>query len=175
MANSQNASAEPSSDELRRKILETELQTKQFELDDAQERNRLRAQQKVDRSRRNAMRQSELAAANSALANIQQQCRHRQGGVPHNVLKGDGKPCVVRTKMLDGYTYLLQCTRCRLKVFTPNPAHAEPKHEKHAQYLQDKQIYDRLWEMSQDSGLDEIVGPSFIFARNGVPFIPERV
>jgi hypothetical protein len=74
--------------------------------------------------------------------------------------------------MLDGVTWLLQCIRCRLKVFTPHAQHYRGRMD---EFAKDKAIYDKLWELSADSGLDEIKGPTFQFTKDGVPFIPERV
>jgi len=74
--------------------------------------------------------------------------------------------------MLDGFTWLLQCTRCRLRLFTPHPSLATTDPER---YAKEKAAYDKLWELAGDSGLDEIRGPTFTFLKDGVPFIPHRV
>jgi hypothetical protein len=141
-------------------------------LDQVQEDNLKRIEERVARSKSNAQRQSDLAAERNSRRSIQQVCRHRQGGSHLNIYKGDGKPCVVRTLMLDGFTYFIQCQRCRLQVFTPHPDMQEKDPEG---FKEQKAIYDRMFEMSEDSGLDEIRGPNFFFRKNGVPFIPERV
>lgn len=121
---------------------------------------------------RNEQRQAELAAIRSKIAQIQKLCRHRQGGRHQDVLKGDGKPCVTAMRMLDGYTLRLACSRCRKEVYTPHPALKDRDPQRFAKNMAE---YEKFLEMFEDSGLDMIRGPEFMFMRKGVPFIPERV
>lgn len=121
---------------------------------------------------RNEQRQAELKAIRAKQVSIQKLCRHKQGGQHQNILKGDGKPCVTAMRMLDGYTVRLACTRCRDEVYTPNPS-LEAKDPK--AFAVQSAKFAKFLELFEDSGLDMIRGPEFMFMRKGVPFIPERV
>jgi hypothetical protein len=158
-------------EEMHRLIAATELQSKILDLDRVKDDNARRLARKEAVENHNRQIQADVEAERRNMELAQRICRHRQGGRPQNVYAGDGKPCIVRTQMLDGYTWLLQCLRCRLKVFTPHPSLRKSHPE---EYQKLKAIYDKWLEMSQESGLDEIRGPSFTFERDGVPFIPER-
>lgn len=158
-------------DEIQRVIALTDLQAKLLDLDRIKDENARRIAHQEAIRKHNAQIQADMESQSRQMAYAQSVCRHRQGGRHQNVFAGDGKPCVTRTQMLDGYTWLLQCLRCRLKVFTPHPALKKSDPEG---YAEAKAIFDKLWELSADSGLDEIRGPTFIFEKDGVPFIPER-
>lgn len=158
-------------EEIQRVIAVTELQSKLLELDRINDENTRRLAQREALAKHNKQIQQDMEQEQRQLAYAQSICRHRQGGRPQNVYAGDGKPCIVRTQMLDGHTWLLQCLRCRLKVFTPHPLlrRSHPQ-----EYDKLKAAYDHLWTLSSDSGLDEIRGPTFTFEKDGVPFLPER-
>jgi len=158
-------------EEIQRVIALTELQAKLLDLDRIKDDNARRLAHIEAIRKHNAQIQADMETQQRQLAYAQSICRHRQGGRPQNVYAGDGKPCIVRTQMLDGFTWLLQCQRCRLKVFTPHPS---LKRDAPEQYATLKGAFDKLWELSSDSGLDEIRGPTFLFEKDGVPFIPER-
>lgn len=159
-------------DELQRVIALTDLQAKLLDLDRIKDDSARRLAHLDAIRKHNQQIQADMESQQRQLAHVQAICRHRQGGRPQNVYAGDGKPCVVRTQMLDGYTWMLQCLRCRLKVFTPHPA--LKRHDPDS-FAQARAIYDKLWELASDSGLDEIRGPTFTFEKDGVPFIPERL
>jgi hypothetical protein len=159
-------------EEMQRLIAATDLQAKILDLDRVKDDNARRLARKEAVEAHNRQIQADVAAERRNMEMAQSICRHRQGGRPQNVYAGDGKPCIVRTQMLDGYTWLLQCLRCRMKIFTPHPSLRKSHPE---EYTKLKLIYDKFLEMSQESGLDEIRGPSFTFERDGVPFIPDRV
>lgn len=158
-------------EELQRVIALTTLQSNLLELDRIKDDNARRLAHNEAIRKHNVQLQADMESERRQLAYVQSVCRHRQGGRAQNVYAGDGKPCIVRTQMLDGYTWLLQCLLCRLKVYTPHPA---LKREAPEEYATLKTVYDKLWELSSDSGLDEIRGPTFLFEKDGVPFIPQR-
>jgi hypothetical protein len=157
--------------QIQMEIAKADLQAKLLDLDRIKDDNQRRLAVKKANEDFNRNIQEEIRSQKALLDYAQSICRHRMGGKYQNVWAGDGKPCIARTQMLDGYTWLLQCTRCRLQVFTPHPSLAttDPK-----RYQKEREKFDKLWEMSGDSGLDEIRGPTFTFMKDGVPFIPQR-
>jgi hypothetical protein len=161
-----------SREELETLIAQVTLEQQLLELDRIKDESNKRVASKEALVKYNAQIQQAMSQEAAMMASFQKRCRHRMGGQHKDPYSGDGRPCVVRTQMLDGYTYLLQCTRCRLKVFTPHPSLKKSDPER---YQQEREVYDKLLQMSIDSQLDEIRGPSFTFERDGVPFIPERV
>jgi len=159
-------------EEMQRLIAATELQSKILDLDRIKDENARRLAHKEAVEKHNRQIQLDVESEQRQIQLAQSICRHRQGGKPQNIYAGDGKACVTRTQMLDGYTWLLQCLRCRIKIFTPHPTLRKTHPEEYAKL---KVIYDQFWQLSLDSGLDEIKGPTFLFERDGTPFIPERV
>lgn len=121
---------------------------------------------------RNEQRQAELRLAEARRRAIQKQCRHRRGGQHQNILRGDGKPCVTAMKMLDGYTVRLSCQRCRKTVFLPNPQLEKDDPKAYADQMKE---FEEMFALFEDGGMDIIRGPEFMFAKNGVPFVPARV
>lgn len=152
-------------------IAKADLRAKLLDLDRIKDDNARRIAVKEANDKFNRQVQEEIRNQEQMIKRIQSVCRHRMGGKYQNVWAGDGKPCIARTQMLDGYTWLLQCTRCRLKVFTPHPSLQKANPE---QYAEERAFYDKLWELANDSGMDEIRGPTFAFMKDGVPFIPVR-
>jgi hypothetical protein len=157
--------------EIQMAIAQADLQAKLLDLDRIKDENKRRLAVKQANEDFNRQIQEEIRSQKRILEFAQSVCRHRMGGKYQNVWAGDGKPCIAKTQMLDGYTWLLQCTRCRLKLFTPHPSLAKTNPE---QYAKDMAAYQKLWELAGDSGLDEIRGPTFTFVKDGVPFIPQR-
>lgn len=148
------------------------LQTAMLQLDEVEEANRKRIEKREAVRRFNEQLQQDVVAEQRGLERGQKVCRHRSGGFPSNIFRGNREPCVFRTRMLDGYTYLIQCLRCRLKVFTPHPS-LERKDPK--EYAKQQKLYEKMWELSEERAMDEIRTPSFSFRKNGVEFVPERV
>lgn len=170
-------------EQIQKSIAWADLQMKLLDLDRIRDDNTKRVAKKEALVKYNEQIQQQMESEQKLIAYAQSVCRHRQGGRAssdgRHVWAGDGKPCVVRTQMLDGVTWLLQCLRCRLKVFTPHVSHYQGRPPQDGvtwqeQYQRDKAVYDKLWEMASDSGLDEIRGPTFTFQKDGVPFIPQR-
>lgn len=159
-------------EELRQAVLRVQLLREVQLLDQTREEVYKRDENIAACELRNEQRQTELAAIAEKMCSIQKQCRHKQGGKHQNIFKGDGPPCVTAARMLDSFTLRLECTRCRKTVYTPNPSleQTDPK-----LYRREMAEYEKFLEMFEDSGLDMIRGPEFMFRKNGISFIPERV
>jgi hypothetical protein len=159
-------------EELQTRVLRMQATREVINLEEAEEAQKKNAAAKAERARSNAQRQSEMKQISAMHANIQKMCRHRQGGFRHKLYSGDGKPGVTKFIMPDGVTALYQCSRCRLKVYTP---HANLQKRDPKLYAALKAFTDRLEELHQESGLDLIKGPTFAWMKDGVPFVPEMV
>lgn len=157
---------------LRVRVLRMQEQREIMLLEETETSQKERAEKKRLRSEQNKQRQANLAAARASDKNIQNFCRHKQGGFRHKLYQGDGKPCVTNFVMPDGVTNFLQCQRCHTKVQTPhlNLLARDPK-----AYAEQKALHDKLLELWEESGLDLIKGPTFIFTKFGVPFVPEHL
>jgi hypothetical protein len=175
------ASDTRSLEEIQREILEVELETKKLNLAEAKQRNAEFVQREEMRRKHNRQRMSELKAGRDAAEAVVRECRHKSGGNPTNILRGGGIgsfSILTRALMPDGVTRLIQCSRCRLKVYfrlltAPEEAKLQKGDpDKFAHYLEGK----RLFEISKDQGLEhaELRGPTFFFQNEqGVPIIPE--
>jgi hypothetical protein len=126
----------------------------------------------AERHKRNSERQVEMKRNSANKAQIQKMCRHRQGGFRHKLYSGDGKPCITKFIMPDGVTAFYQCSRCRLKEYTP---HQNLQKRNPELYAAKKLLCDKLEELHQESGLDFIKGPTFAWQKDGVPFVPEMI
>lgn len=169
-----------SPEELQKAILLIEYQTKTLTL--AQTRKNLTDFEDVERKRReqNKRRMSELKSEREMRERIVSVCRHRSGGTPKNLLKGKGVgsfSLISRTLMPDGITILLQCPRCRMRIFTPQRPKPGSSKVVFEQYAKELDHYNKLLQDSIEDGLEfaELRGPTFTFLRDGVPFIPERI
>ncbi len=174
---------ERSLEEIQREVAEVDLQTKQLQLGEAKKRNEMFLAAEETRKRGNRQRQSELAQGRRAQETVVKACRHKSGGSPHNILRGGGIgsfSILTRALMPDGVTRLIQCSRCRLKMYfrlLMPPEEAKLKKgdpEKYDLYLEGK----RLFDVSTDQGIEhaELRGPTFFFQNEqGVPIIPEMV
>jgi hypothetical protein len=155
-----------------------ELQTKRLQLAQAKRSNEEYEQREEQRHRNNKMRQAQLAGIAAAEQSMVAQCYHKSGGYPKNILHGGGSnsfSLITRAVMPDGVTILLQCSRCRMKLYPPTQKlrKADPK-----QYKADLQKFNDLLKLSEEAGAPDnvIMGPTFAFKNEeGVPFIPERV
>lgn len=174
---------EMSLEEIQREVAEVELQTKRLNLQQAKRDNEAFLAAEEGRRRHNRQRQAELRQGREAAQALVRGCRHKSGGSPANVLRGGGIgsfSILTRALMPDGVTRLIQCSRCRLKVyFRPLTPPEEAKllkgdPEKHGAYMESKRLYD----VSKDQGIEhaELRGPTFFFQNeHGVPIIPEMV
>lgn len=146
------------------------LQTALLQMDEVAEANRKRIEKQAAIKRFNEQLQEDVKSEREGKDREQKACRHRSGGF--SWMRGNKEPCVFRTRMLDGYTYFIQCIRCRQQCFTPHP---QLKQTDPAKYKEDMKFYEKMWELSEERAMDEIRTPSFSFRRNGVEFIPKRV
>jgi hypothetical protein len=163
---------ELTNEELQTRVLRVQATREIINLEDAEDAQRKNAAAKAERHRANTQRQAEMAQISAMHAGIQRGCRHRQGGFRHQLYTGGGKPSVTKFIMPDGVTAFYQCSRCRLKEYTPHLA--LQKRDPQA-YAKQKSLTDKLEELFQESSLDYIKGPTFTWMRDGVPFIPEMV
>jgi len=165
-----------SEEELRKEIARVELETKQLQLAEAKQRNADFKEKEAQRHRANQQRMKELEDARNNHHSVIRQCRHKSGGSPKNILRGGGKNAfslLTRALMPDGVTILLQCSRCRLKFYTPEKDKRQLWFKKFDEELR---YYQKLLETSIEDGLEhaEMRGPTFMFQKEGVPFVPER-
>ena len=172
---------EKSLDQIQREIAELDLQTKQLNYAEAKKRNELFLQHEEQRHLHNRQRQSDLAQERAAHAATVEECRHKSGGSPTNILKGGGIgsfSTISRAMMPDGVTFLLQCPRCRMMEYfrrlTPKAekllAKGDP--EKYEHYMKVKDLFDT----AIDEGLEHAItrGPTFFFQNEqGIPVVPE--
>ena len=163
-------------EELDRQIKRVELHTKMLQLAQAARSNEQYEEAERRRHAANKQRMQELNDARLAQERIERSCRHRSGGTPDNILRGGGIgsfSTVTRAIMPDGVTVFLQCSRCRLKRYTPE---AHLKKEDPRRYAKETDEYNDLLEASIENGLAPLRGPTFTFTNSeGVPVIPRRV
>jgi hypothetical protein len=164
-------------DELQREIAKVELRDKQLKLKQTQ--RSLDEYEEAERRRHlaNQQRMDELKSAQQQRFAVIRNCKHKSGGSPHKIHRGGGKNAfsiITRAKMPDGVTILLQCSRCRLMMYTPETGKRQLWFKTYAQELE---YYEKLMDTSVEDGIEncETGGPTFLFKKNGVPFIPERV
>ena len=171
------ANGKRSVEDLQREILEVELQTKEIMLAQAKQNN---AEYEAKEQRRHAMnrqRMNEMAEGRRNRAAVVKECRHKSGGTPANILRGGGIgsfSIISRVLLPDGVTRVLQCPRCRMVMYPPT---AKLKADDPQAYLAQLQEYNRLLEISRESGLEfaETRGPTFFFQKDGVPIVPDIV
>jgi hypothetical protein len=175
MGRAKQAEQEPRTPEemelIKQRILEVQLQTAELGLARAQDDNQAYLAKKQQQKQNLAALQqafTDIRARDAAKIRV---CRHRMGGTPGNTHRGDGKPCVVRHKMPFG-EWRVFCLRCPLAIMEPNPSLMATHPE---QYEKVKAEYDKMFELSEESGLAPSEGPTFLATKNGVPFRPEYV
>lgn len=159
-------------EELQFRVARMQAKQAEISLESTEEQQRIFAAKKAERARSNAQRQSEMKQISATNAQIQKACRHRQGGFRHKLYSGDGKPCITKFIMPDGVTAFYQCSRCRLKEYTP---HQNLQKRNPELYAAKKLLCGKLEELHQESGLDFIKGPTFAWMKDGVPFVPEMI
>ena len=169
---------EMNAEELQAEILRVELETKTLQLAEARQRNHDFIEVEKRRRQANQQRMTELETGRKTRERIIKICRHRSGGTPKNILKGSRSAgsfsLLTRAILPDGKSVLIQCPRCRLMAYPPNPS---LKKEDPKRYAQELEAYNSLLEQSIEEGLEhaETRGPTFLFERQGVPIIPDRV
>lgn len=149
----------------------------------------------ADKKRRNIERQKQLSSERQTRAADAKRCKHRQGGTPKKPFAGKGSTALRVATMPDGFTKLIMCPICRLRVFSPHPNDmgTDPRNvngkmetetqakRRVAQYERDKAAFDRLYEMSRDGLTDEEVqemdcGTTITLTdtKTGAPVLPRR-
>lgn len=166
-------------EEMQREITKVELQTKVLLLERTKEENETWKATKAAKEKRTKVTQADLAADRRREQQKTVGCRHRQGGFPDNFpKKGKGDPCISAHKMPFG-ELRLQCNRCQLEVFEPNPAQMNDKkyRDKHGRTWEaQKELFDHLLEMFEEAGLHMSEGPQFTAINaEGIPFRPALV
>jgi hypothetical protein len=162
---------------MQERVLEVELQTKMRLLRKAERDEQAFEETERRRHEANKTRQDELRVAKRNHEAVVKMCRHKSGGNPQNVLRGGGIgsfSTITSFLMPDGVTRLLQCTRCRMKIYSP---HTNLKKTDPQRYESELAEFTRLLNISVDEGLqhNEMRGPTFLFTNaEGTPFVPER-
>lgn len=151
--------------ELDAELKRVQLETAQLQLDEQREKNHTLKAQKAEKSRQNQARQTQLRSEVETRASITRKCRHRQGGTPKNPYNGKGPTALNIATMPDGFTKLIMCGICRLRIFTPHPRDAskKPKGNETAaeaknrveRYNEDLERYNELLEMAKDNLTEE--------------------
>lgn len=179
MANGKESrAAEMSVEEIKKEILRVDLDTKLLQLGRAKKDNAAFEANEEQRHRSNQQRMNELEAGRQGRHVIIQDCRHRSGGGPTNILHGGGIgsfSLITRAVLPDGVTLFLQCPRCRLALYTPQP---KTRQYWFKSYEEELAYYRKLLEQSIEEGIqfNETRGPTFMFKNEeGVPIVPKRV
>jgi len=191
--------AEKTVEQLQREVLEVQLRRESAALEDTVEQLNDRKIRKERSAKTNAQRQAQMSADNKAAKQIEKSCRHKSGGNPQNILRGGGKfsfSILTRVLMPDGKTELIQCQRCRLKLYGRERTPAEERkmraaadraeqvseakrsleEKKAIAAWEDHQEWKRLREISIEEGIDDsfMRGPTFNFQNEeGMSVIPE--
>ena len=159
-------------------IAAVQLETAQIELEEAKFRNAAfkAAQETSRRNRENRQAELQQLRANEVAKTVG--CRHRQGGfsdTPYQ--KGNGPSCVSAHKMPFGEVRL-QCNRCAIEVYEPNPAQQSDKSYRDPwgrTWKEQKALFDKLFELHEENGLAMSAGPQFTALKDGVPVRPVLV
>lgn len=186
-----------SNEEIQREILDVDLETKRLGLDEARKRNATFAAAEQRRSSQNKERQANIAEERRMHRRNQLACAHAAGGeAGTSPLEGGGKfsfSVIARVILPDGKHELLLCPRCRLKLIGREHSKAEERMMKLAAEAAEEKFPetygdDAAWikwddhkrwkdlrKVSQKEGIPNNVlrGPTFMFEKDGVPFIPE--
>lgn len=164
-------------EEIQQEILETELETKRLGLAKAQRDNAEYVANEEQRHRKNRQRMAELKTGRETKWAIIQGCRHKAGGTPKNIQRGGGIgsfSVLSKAVMPDGVTALYQCPRCRLMMYTPSKKQRQLWFQT---YEAEMAYYSKIKEQCEEEGIqdNETRGPTFLFQKDGVPIVPERV
>lgn len=136
------------------------LETALLNLEEAKERNAQQKAKAENKRRLNAQRQAQLGIDRHGRIEVSLRCNHRQGGTPRSPLKGKGPTSLNVVNMPDGFTKMITCSICRLRLFSPFPPDQSPKAKQGesdrqtkarvAKFHKDKKRFDDLMEKSQD-------------------------
>lgn len=175
--------AEKKSEDLQRELIETQLETARISLEQQKDQNAAYQSRKRVAAATNAQRQAQLAMDRSNLRAIQMNCQHSAGGeAGGDPTQGGGKfafSVLTQAIMPDGKTVLVQCPRCRLKLYGRelNPREVARLEKSNPEKYADHIWWKELMKVSKKEGTPNNVmrGPTFMFEKDGVNFIPEMV
>lgn len=137
------------------------LQTAEINLEKAEQEAAEYQAKKAQSSRLKAQRQAQFATDRRGKASLSKRCNHKMGGTPKNPYKGNGDTALKVIKQPDGFTTLILCVICPLRVFSPHPKDQSKKQRQGEsqqqakarveKYVADKETFSELMEKSQDS------------------------
>lgn len=150
-------------DDARLKRELVELERAELDLADTRETNEIRRGQRVQKVLLSAKQQEQFKAHRQKLEQMANACRHRQGGEAGNPYRGKGPTALKVEKMPDGFTVCIHCLVCPLQLFSPHPQDMSKKRRKDeteeardtrvAKYYAEKEVFDKLYESSQEDAL----------------------
>jgi hypothetical protein len=130
-------------------LLKTEREVASFEAAEA------------DKKRQNAQRQQQLAIDLRGRRHVSRNCSHKQGGTPKKMYAGKGDTALKKVILPDGFSMLIMCSICRLRVFSPHPLDQSNKVRKGetpqqanarvAKWVKDTAEFAHLVEMSDEA------------------------
>lgn len=174
-----------SDEDLRRRLLETQVRTAEIGLEQAEQNNETYQQTKQQRATQNKQRQTILATEAARRDALQRDCLHKQGGGPEDRYEGDGKSCLTLSRVFFSNNFLIQCNRCDLALQRPHPKLKSPKplydgetkakiEARIAQYNEDVKRYEGLIREAKGNKLRPMLGPTWEYVdEEGRAFIPD--
>jgi hypothetical protein len=150
---------------IQQQIAEAQLEREQILLEQTREQSAAYKAGKFQKARVNAQRQEQLAIDVRNRRAVSKQCNHRQGGTTRNPYKGKGKTSLNRVLLPDGFSKLIMCSICRLRLFSPFPLNKTPRPKRTAtgvetsaqaaarvrKFHEDEKQFNKLWEDAEDS------------------------
>lgn len=150
-------------DEARLKRELVQLEREELELEETREATAQRKAERGQKARKVEMSQATLQKARENAHHLAKACAHRQGGQNGNLYKGKGPTALKVEKHPDGFTIKIRCLNCPLRVTSPFPPNGSKKLKQGetpadrdvrvAKFKEDKERFDRLYEMSQEDAL----------------------
>lgn len=145
------------------------LRTAEIKLEQAEQEAADYEASKASKSRLKAQRQAQFKQDVRGKAGLAARCNHRQGGTPKNPYKGNGDTALKVVKQPDGFTELIMCVICPLRVWSPHPSdrskkikQGETKESRDARvekFEADTVVFKELMKQSQDSISSDFTEP----------------
>lgn len=143
------------------------VREQELKLEDAEEAYTVRQQRKASDRAKNEARQKQLAADVETRRRTIRRCLHRQGGSAKNPLRGKGPTALNVATMPDGFTKVIMCQLCRLRVFNPHPMDGAKKQregetkeaaaKRVRAFKEAEERFEKYYEMSRDGITEESV------------------
>lgn len=186
------ADKKPTLQEMQEELAAVQLETAKIGLERAREDNAKWVGEREVKSRQNRDRMAQLQAEVNGRELTTRQCKHRQGGTPKNPFGGKGATSLKVVRMPDGFTKMIMCSVCRLRLFSPHPrdgAQGLRKGETEAQrdrriakYEAAEKRFQELYERSQTETLTDEAAQemdcgttiTMTDALTGNPVLPKR-